>query len=404
MKWGYKRAFLRCALLFIAGAVLQLASGNIDSSFLNAPWGAVIAINYIYILILFVAKADKWKWVRTLYDHYAAISSLASMVIMTLIFGLIRQDGSTTGLAGVMGFTDMDSSWPFVLLLIYFITMLGLRSMEDLWNWRKRRILPLLSHLAVFIVLAAGLFSSGGKERIRMNAALGYPVHSGFTLEGKEAHLPFIITLKDFIMEEYPPRLHLLDLSTGSSSEDFIYVEEEGMKDCLDGWEITVTESLDMAGHSDESLEYRPMEHVGAAPAVYVKARETSSGKTAEGWISCGSHIFSPVLLELDESLALVMPPREAKRFLSEITVTENGREHTYEVEVNKPAKVGSWKIYQVGYDSKRGRWSTTSVLECIHDGWYPLIQTGLWLILAIGLAMAVTSGNKGRKKEEVKK
>ena len=39
-------------------------------------------------------------------------------------------------------------------------------------------------------------------------------------------------------------------------------------------------------------------------------------------------------------------------------------------------------------------------VLECIKDGWYPLIRTALWLIIASGVAMALTAGRSRRKKE----
>lgn len=402
MKWGYKRAFFRCALLFVAGAALQFISGRADGSFLSFPWGAVIALNYAYILVLFVAKSDKWKWVRKLYDHYAYTSALASMVVMTIIFGLTPQDASTDGLTGMLGFRNMVSSWSFNLLLIYFITMLGLKTVEDIWNWRKRRIIPLLIHFAVFIVLAAGLLSSGDKERIRVNLPIGYPVHSGISSDGTEVHLPFVITLKDFIMEEYPPKIHLVDISSGKASEEYIYVEDERSEGTLGNWHITVKENLDMAGCLDGSSGYIPMEHVGAAPAAYVKAKNTRTGKSREGWISCGSHIFSPAFLELSGNQALAMPEREARRFFSEIIVENDKGKTTLPIEVNKPARVGPWKIYQVSYDSIRGRWSTTSVLECVKDGWYPIIQTGLWLILVLGFAMAVTAGGKRiRTKEE---
>ena len=83
-----------------------------------------------------------------------------------------------------------------------------------------------------------------------------------------------------------------------------------------------------------------------------------------------------------------------------EIIVIDDDGEHIYNIEVNNPARVGPWRIYQVGYDTERGRWSTTSVLECVKDGWFPLIQIALWLILASGVAMALTAGRSRRKKE----
>ena len=105
-------------------------------------------------------------------------------------------------------------------------------------------------------------------------------------------------------------------------------------------------------------------------------------------------------MLELAGNQAIAMPKREPEHYLSEIIVIDDDGEHIYNIEVNNPARVGPWRIYQVGYDTERGRWSTTSVLECVKDGWFPLIQIALWLILASGVAMALTAGRSRRKKE----
>ena len=144
---------------------------------------------------------------------------------------------------------------------------------------------------------------------------------------------------------------------------------------------------------------------MGAAPAVYVTAENIASGVRHEGWVSCGSHIFEPSYLLLGDRYAVAMPRREAKRYLSRITVTESdGRRENCDVEVNRPARVGSWRIYQVGYDTARGRWSAISVLECVRDPWYAIAQAALWLMLAAGAAMFVTAGGRRVAKGAPKK
>lgn len=400
MKWGYKKAFVRCALLFLAGAVLQFILGGLDNSFLRHPWGLVIAVNYLYLLILAYAKSDSWKWVRRLYDRYAMTSSLASMVIMCILFGLITQNGSDKGLWGALGFRHMASSWPFCLIFINFVTSLGLQTIEDIHNWKHRRFLTTISHAAVFIVLAAGMFSGGDKIRVRISVPVGFPVHTGITASGQEVRLPFVVTLKEFQMKEYPPKLHMINPYEGTSSPEYLSIEGEGASAAIEGWELSVTEYHEMAGRLDDSTGYRAMEHVGAVSAAYVKATNSQTGASKEGWVSCGSHIFPPAMLPLSDNQAVAMPLREPEHYLSEIIVIDDDGERTYDIEVNKPAKIGAWRIYQVSYDTERGRWSTTSVLECVRDGWYPLIRTGLWLILASGVAMALTAGRSRRKKE----
>lgn len=287
MKWGYKRSFIRCVLLFSVGAAFQFIFGNINPYVLKYPLGLILAINYIYILILISAKSDQWTWVRQLTDHYASVSSLASMLIMTLVFGLTRQDGSAEGLSGLFGFRSMSTSWPFCILLLYFITVLGMRSIEEIRHWRKHPLMTTVIHTTVFIVLAAAFFGSGDKEKVRIIAEKGIPQHTGT--------LPFILTLEEFIMEEYDQ-------------------ERKG----------------------------------------------------------------------------------EPKMFLSRVKIEDRKGEREIEIKVNHPARIGAWRIYQIGYDKDK----SISILECVKDGWYTVVQTGLWIILAAGVSMAFTAGYK-RKKEK---
>lgn len=403
LKWGYKAALQRCALLFVVGAVLQLAFGDLSNRFLRYPWGLIFAINYLYLLVVVYVQSDKWKWLRQLYDKHAMVASLCSMVVMTIIFGLTRQDPMRDDLFGVLGFSRMTSSWPFNLLLVNFMTALGVNVVEDLHHWRARRLAAILSHLAVFVVLLVGTFGSADKERVTVSASLDKATHIAQDRAGNMVELPFAITLKEFMMEEYPAKLYILDTKTETSSKEFLLAEAEGVSQTIDGWHLEVIRSWDMAGAIPGQGEFREMKHVGAAPAVYVKATNDSNGQSYEGWVSCGSHVFEPAYLRLGDRYAVAMPRREAKRYLSKIVVADDeGESHRFDVEVNHPAKIGSWRIYQVGYDTQRGRWSSRSVLECVRDGWYPAVHVALWLTLAAGVVMFLTAG--GRKVKNLKR
>ena len=402
LQWGYKRSFLRCALLFLAGTTLQMAFGDIDNSFLRYPWGLIIAINYVYLLVLIHFQQERWPWLKRLSDHYACTSSLAAMIAMTIIFGLTRQDPATEGFVGAMGFSRMTSSWPFNVLLLYFTTTTGLAVMDDLHHLRKRRVAAVMSHLAVFVVLVAGIFGSGDKVRVSINTHLDTPVHAGFDRTGNMTQLPFEITLKEFKMDEYPPKLYVLNTATETSSRDFLLVEQEGATAVVDGWEITAEKYIDMAGRIPEQNDFKEMLHIGAAPAVYVKVKNQLTGEQTEGWVSCGSFIFEPSYLFVTKQLAIAMPRREAKRYLSRVEVIgEKGEREKFNIEVNHPARIGSWYIYQVGYDTARGRWSTTSVLECVRDRWYSAIHIALWTMLAAGVVMFATAGGRKQRKDE---
>lgn len=371
-----------------------MAVGDLDSSFMRYPWGAILAVNYLYLLVVIRVQSDKWRWLNRLSDRYACTSSLASMMVMTIIFGLTRQDASADGIAGALGFSRMTSSWPFNMLLLYFTTTLGLALVDDLLHVRHRRIAAVMTHLGAFVLLVAGIFGCGDMQRVTVTATLDQPVNMGRDRAGDGTELPFAITLREFSMDEYPPKLYLLDTKAESSSRDFVSVGHEGTGGTIDGWLVRADRYLDMAGHMPDEEEYRAMKHVGAAPAVYVTAENALSGERYEGWVSCGSHIFEPSYLRLGDRYAVAMPRREAKRYLSRVTVTDaGGHSENFDIEVNRPARIGAWRIYQVGYDTARGRWSTVSVLECVRDPWYAAAHVALWLMLAAGVVMFVTAG-----------
>lgn len=395
-EWGYKRAFLRCALLFVVGTTLQLAVGDIDSSLLHYPWGLILAVNYLYLLVVAYAMRNRWRWLRQLGDDKACLSSLAAFGAIVIVFGLTRQDPAREGLVGALGFSRMTSSWPFNLLLFYFMTTLGIRTVSDIHHLRDRRMAAVLTHLGVFVLLVAGTFGSGDTVRCMVTTRVGTPVSIGRDDAGHEVRLPFALTLDDFSIEEYPPKLYLLDTRRESSSREFLSVEADGAEAIIGDWRIRAEHSLDMAGRLPEESDWRAMKHVGAAPAVYASAVNTVTGERFSGWVSCGSHIFEPSYLMLDDGMAVAMPRREAKRYLSRVNIMEEGGiRRDVEIEVNHPARVGSWRVYQVGYDTSKGRWSDTSVLECIRDPWYGAAHLALWMLLAAGVVMFVTAGGR---------
>ena len=307
----YKQLIGRCALLFLAGTALQLCIGSVDASFLSYPWGLVAAVNYLYLLIILYACQKRLKFVKRMYDRQSYITSLSSILVLTLLFGLIPQDPSIGGWLDLLGFNQMSSSWIFVLFLFHFMTVLGLKAIEDVHCWRRRSVPTILMHVAFFVILVASVFGSGEKVRIQVTAIEGHPVSMGLTDKGMRVELPFTILLKDFSLEEYPPAVHLLP----------------------DGSEV-------------------------------------------------------------------VMPRREVKKYLSEVEIWEGEEKHSFEIAVNRPASVGSWKIYQSGYDSSRGKFSQISILECVKDGGYLAVYIAMWTILLSSVLIFIM---RTKNKKEVK-
>ena len=91
-----------------------------------------------------------------------------------------------------------------------------------------------------------------------------------------------------------------------------------------------------------------------------------------------------PIAIELKQFIMETYDDGKPKRYASEVQIlTQTGKNIHTTIDVNKPASVDGWKIYQYGYDTKMGPMSQTSILELISDPWLPWVYAGFYLMLA---------------------
>ena len=72
--------------------------------------------------------------------------------------------------------------------------------------------------------------------------------------------------------------------------------------------------------------------------------------------------------------------------------LTKGGENFHTTIDVNKPAEVDGWKIYQYGYDTAAGPQSQISIFEFVRDPWLPLVYIGIGMMLAGALCMFILS------------
>ena len=100
--------------------------------------------------------------------------------------------------------------------------------------------------------------------------------------------------------------------------------------------------------------------------------------------------------IELKQFIMETYDDGSPKRFASEIEIlTKKGEKFLTTVDVNKPAEVDGWKIYQYGYDTSMGARSNPSILELVSDPWLPYVYGGIYMMLAGGLLMMITGARK---------
>lgn len=105
-----------------------------------------------------------------------------------------------------------------------------------------------------------------------------------------------------------------------------------------------------------------------------------------------------PLAIELKQFIMETYDDGSPKRFASEIQILTKTRKNIQTtVDVNKPAEVDGWKIYQFGYDTQMGANSRISILELVSDPWLPLVYTGIYMMLGGALCMFVLGGRRKR-------
>ena len=333
--WSYKEGLTIGAGLLVIGMLLQMTVGAINWDLFACPVNVIVLVVYIIALIVMHLLRKRVYLFGWLSHYSAAVSVLLWVVGMTVIMGLIRQVPSghaSNASTDLLGFSQMISSWPFVLLYFWMVTALGLTILRASFPFKLSRLSFLLNHIGLFIALIAATLGNADMQRLKMTTRMGNAEWRATDDKGQLVELPLAIELKDFTIDEYPPKLMLIDNETGRTLPEKSPVHillEEGVSDGnLQDWQLTIEQSILMAASvaTEDTLIFTEFHSMGATYAVYLKAVNQKSQQMKEGWVSCGSFLFPYKAIRLDSLTSLVMPEREPQRFASEVKIyTQEG-------------------------------------------------------------------------------
>ena len=321
--------------------------------------------------------------------------------------GLTRQVAPHERAIDPIGLTRMLSFWPFVLIYARLTGIVGLIAIRQILHFRLREVPSLLSHIGLFIAIVAATLGSADMERVKLKATTDMP-------EWRATHdlgfmeLPLAIQLEKFTIDEYPPKLLLINSKTGKSipekTPQIVLIDKHFHEGMLSQWRIRVHKNYPLAAPvmAADTTKYVEWGSSGAVTALLVEAQPMKNGKEVGkpiiGWVTCGSYLFPFQELKLTKDLSLVMARREPERYASRIHIyTQTQKNIVATVEVNKPVTVDGWKIYQLSYDEAMGRWSETSTFELVKDPWLPAVYVGIYLLLAGAILTFITAQKRRR-------
>ena len=343
----------------------------------------------------------------------AAIPAIAAAAILTLLMGLTKQVAEGKSPVDPLGLTKMLNFWPFILVYLWMTAIVGEVTINQIAHFSWRRLPTLTSHVGLFIILTCGTLGSADMLRVKMFCEQGQVEWRGLDAFSAVHHLPVAIQLDKFTIDEYPPKLMLIDkmglpLPKGKP-ENILLDKNVKSGQLLDGMMGNIR--MDSLGQARNKDGYIASDATGTACAVLVKVttgvntNESSilgfgfhkrQQHTITGWITCGSYLFPYQSLKLDDGRRLVMPNREPRRFASLVDIyTQDGKNIHTEIEVNKPFTINGWKIYQLSYNEQMGKWSNLSIFELVTDPWMPVVYVGIFMLLFGAIGMFLTASRK---------
>lgn len=423
--------------LLVTGGLLQVTLGPLEWGLFAWPANFITLILFIFLLIVAFLLRKRSYFCLFMSTMQAAIPAITAAAILTLIMGVTKQVAEGKRPMDPVGLTKMLSFWPFILVYVWMTAILGEVTINQIARFSWRRFPTLVSHVGLFLILTCGTLGSADMLRVKMYCETGQPEWRGLDAFNNVHQLPVAIQLEKFTIDEYPPKLMLIDKTGRPLPQDKPenLLVDNGMKsgqllDC----KIDILKRIDnavpvmlskMIGKMPEGMMgnirmdslgqarnkdgYIASDASGSACALLVRvtigvnANGSSDSnlikghkEVVTGWITSGSYLFPYQALRLKDGRMLAMPNREPRRFASLVNIyTQSGQNIQTEIEVNKPFTIEGWKIYQLSYNEQMGKWSNLSVFELVTDPWLPVVYIGIFMLLIGAVGMFLTASRK---------
>ncbi|UCH15036.1 MAG: cytochrome c biogenesis protein ResB [Bacteroidales bacterium] len=390
LKWKYKEGFIISFGLLLLGFAMEFFLGNHKIK-LSWPVNIYCALGFISLMGIINYYYRGHQIVKWLSSKYASVSIISTFSLLVLLIGFIPQSGSFANNAiSRLGLNSLTSSWPFSIIILYFLSVLGFVILKKLTPLKRKNIGFLLNHTGLWVIAFAAGLGNGDFKRLVMEANLDNTVWHAFDRNNKTYEMPLAIRLIKFDIESYNPKIAVIDKVTGKISgkrNKNVSTIEKTKQIIMGEFNITINKFY-KESYWFGSL-FKPVEYTGAAPSALISVVNINSGDTIQGWITSGSYKLRAQSLQLDENNLLVMLSPEPRRFSSEVQViTKSGSRKRAIIEVNKPYKIMGWNLYQLGYNQKMGKWSEISIIELVRDPWLPVVYVGIFMLIAGAIFM----------------
>ena len=384
--WGYKESVIIGVTLLLLGFALQILVGKLVTINLQWPFNFIAFTVHIVLCVfvfLFFKGTTVVRWITRV---PASMVSIVMVLFLTMLIGTIPQTlDYNNSFITALGLNKITQTWYFLIVIFFFSTCLLMVSIKRISLGFVSNLGFLANHLGLYIALNAGVFGSGDLIRYTMELKENKISWVANDANNKAVTMPIAIVLEDFIMDEFAPKLAIInqkgELLTKKGKN--LYLVNKGLKvDLENGYQAEILDYIPEAVKFEG--KYRAVNEEGATPAVYIKVTNNKTGFKGQGWLASGTFLYDQEHLSLGKHEFLVLTKPEPKKFSSKIKIfTVDKEEYETTLEVNKPFEVKGWKLYQLSYDERYGKYSTTSTIELVKDPWLPVVYLGVFMMIS---------------------
>jgi hypothetical protein len=384
--WGYLEAFLLVFILIAFAFIIEISTSYKPIMLPSWPYNLRIAISYIILLIfvnLFYKNTPLVKWLSNI---PACIVAIAYFITLSLAIALFPHEDVPGKSSLLTSLSNLQRSWYFIGSVVYLLTSLGFVILRRSLPLNKRNLGFLANHFGLWLIIFAGSLGSGDRKSFQINLEEGKPNQIGCNQEDVCIEFPFSLKLLNFHIDDFPAKVALV--KNGADKIDTkiknnLFLLEKNVEKEIKDYKIRVEEYLPLSVYNSVK-GFVSSKDTGAAPAALLSVRNKKNNFIIEGWISCGSFTVKPAIIGLEDKYFLFMTNPDPKKFRSTIEIkNKNGKKIIKQIEVNRPLSISGWKLYQMSYDLKMGRYSKISILDAIRDPWLPVVYLGIFLLIA---------------------
>lgn len=384
--WGYNESILVGITLLLIGLALQVVVGKNINIELHWPFNFIVFSIHIMLCVFSFVFFKGTILIRWITRVPASMVSIVMVLFLTMLIGTIPQTLENKNyFITLLGLNKITQTWYFLLIIFFFSTCLLMVSIKRISLGFVSNLGFLANHLGLYIALNAGVFGSGDLIRYTMELKENKISWVANDANDKAVVMPIAVVLEDFIMDEFAPKLAIIDHkgSLLTQKGKNLFMVKKGLKVELENnYNVEVVDYFPEAVKFDAS--YRAVNQEGATPAVYVKVSNAKTAYKKEGWLASGTFLYDQQYLGLENQKFLVLTKTEPKKFSSKIKVfTVDKDEYSTVLEVNKPFEVMGWKLYQLSYDERFGKYSKTSTIELVKDPWLPVVYLGIFMMIS---------------------